>query len=49
MFQPEQIDKQTLAHILAGASFPANPDFVIWGRVPFVGRTSAVRVGASDL
>jgi hypothetical protein len=46
MFQPEQIDKQTLAHILAGASFPANPDFVIWGRVPFVGRTSAVRVGA---
>lgn len=44
-FEPHQIDRETLAHILQTARFAANPDFVVWGRVPFVGRASLVRVG----
>jgi hypothetical protein len=45
-FEPEKIDRETLAHILQRASFATAPDFVVWGRLPFVGRTSLVRVGA---
>jgi len=45
-FQPESIDAAALDSILREGGFAASPDFVIWGRVPFVGRTSLVRVGA---